>query len=120
MVLDVSLKVSLLYMIPATGYKSRNTTGWGNGTTTATLCDGQGAIIFSCDTSLPAAEKAASPIHAENPSHNISVMHRDATFSSSVRSVVDACIAKHGRIDILVNNVGRSEPGGPAELIEEV
>lgn len=29
-------------------------------------------------------------------------------------------MAKHGRIDILVNNVGRSEPGGPAEMTEEV
>lgn len=29
-------------------------------------------------------------------------------------------MAKHGRIDILVNNVGRSEPGGPAEMPEEV
>ena len=35
-------------------------------------------------------------------------MHGDATSSASVRSVVDACMAKHGRIDILVNNVGRS------------
>ncbi|KAK3173316.1 hypothetical protein OEA41_006645 [Lepraria neglecta] len=107
-------------MIPATGHDSRNTTGWGNGTTTIRLFARQGAIIFRCNISLPAAEKAASPIRAENPSHNISVMHGDATSSSSVRSVVDACIAKYGRIDILVNNVGRSEPGGPPELTEEV
>lgn len=26
---------------------------------------------------------------------------------------------KYGRIDVLVNNVGKSEPGGPAELSEE-
>ena len=32
---------------------------------------------------------------------------------------VDACMSKHGRIDILVNNVGKSEPGGPAELSED-
>jgi NAD(P)-dependent dehydrogenase (short-subunit alcohol dehydrogenase family) len=29
-------------------------------------------------------------------------------------------VAKHGRSDILVNKVGRSEPGGPAEISEEV
>ncbi|CAG9953470.1 unnamed protein product [Clonostachys rosea f. rosea IK726] len=29
------------------------------------------------------------------------------------------CIAKYGRIDILINNVGRSEPGGPAEMSEK-
>jgi NAD(P)-dependent dehydrogenase (short-subunit alcohol dehydrogenase family) len=28
-------------------------------------------------------------------------------------------MAKHGRVDILINNVGKSEPGGPAELSEE-
>lgn len=28
-------------------------------------------------------------------------------------------MSKHGRIDILVNNVGKSEPGGPAELSEQ-
>lgn len=28
-------------------------------------------------------------------------------------------MSKHGRVDILVNNVGRSEPGGPAELSEQ-
>ena len=38
----------------------------------------------------------------------VTAMHGDATSSASVRSVVDACMAKHGRIDILVNNVGRS------------
>ena len=27
---------------------------------------------------------------------------------------------KHGRIDILINNVGKSEPGGPAEMTEQV
>jgi NAD(P)-dependent dehydrogenase (short-subunit alcohol dehydrogenase family) len=29
-------------------------------------------------------------------------------------------MAKHGRIDILINNVGRSEPGSPATMLEEV
>ena len=47
-------------------------------------------------------------------------MYGDATSSSSCQKVIEACMAKHGRIDILVNNVGRSEPGGPAEMSEEV
>ena len=29
-------------------------------------------------------------------------------------------MSKHGRIDILINNVGKSEPGGPAELSEQI
>lgn len=94
--------------------------GWGNGTTIATLFARQGASVFGCDISLDAAERAASQIRAESQSHEITVMYGDATSSASCKEVVDACMAKYGRIDILVNNVGRSEPGGPAEMSEEV
>lgn len=94
--------------------------GWGNGTTIATLFARQGALIFGCDISLAAAERAATQICTESPSHQVDVIHGDATSSTSCQKVVDACMTKHGRIDILVNNVGRSEPGGPAEMSEDV
>ena len=108
MVLDVSLKVALHRALLAMSHKLRNPTGWGNGTTIATLFARQGATIFGCDISLPAAERAASSINAEIKADVVTAMHGDATSSASVRSVVEACMAKHGRIDILVNNVGRS------------
>ena len=38
----------------------------------------------------------------------------------SCKGFVNACLEKHGQIDILINNVGRSEPGGPAEMAEDV
>lgn len=47
-------------------------------------------------------------------------MDGDAASSASCKEVVDACMAKYGRIDILVDNVGRVKPGGPAEMSEEV
>ena len=47
-------------------------------------------------------------------------MHGDATSSNSAREVVEACIAKHGRRYLLVSNVGRSAPGAPVEMSEEV
>lgn len=94
--------------------------GWGNGLTIATLFARQGAILFGCDLSLDAAETSRSQILAENPKTDITVMHGDATYSSSMKQFVDACMAKHGRIDILVNNVGRSEPGDPASMSEEI
>ena len=94
--------------------------GNSNGTSIATLFARQGAILFGCDISLPAAERAAERIRSESSEHQVSVVYGDVTLSSSCQQVVQACIAKHGRIDILVNNVGRSEPGGPAEMSEEV
>ena len=45
---------------------------------------------------------------------------QDVTKSDHCKACFDACMAKHGRIDILINNVGKSEPGGPAEMTEEV
>ena len=111
---DLTGKVALITGIGCIGE------GWGNGTTIATLFCRQGAVLFGCDISLDAAERAASQIRAESPSHEISVMYGDATSSASCKEVVDACMAKYGRIDLLVNNVGRSEAGGPAEMSEEV
>ncbi|KAI4133530.1 MAG: hypothetical protein LQ347_002152 [Umbilicaria vellea] len=111
---DLTGKVALVTGIGCIGE------GWGNGTTIATLFARQGASVFGCDISLDAAERAASQIRAESPSHEILVIYGDATSSASCKEVVDACMAKYGRIDILVNNVGRSEPGGPAEMSQEV
>ena len=39
---------------------------------------------------------------------------------AQVRAITEACRKKFGRIDILVNNVGRSERGGPAEMSEAI
>jgi len=94
--------------------------GWGNGVAIATLFARQGAIIFGCDLFLDAAETTKSKILAENPKTDITVMHADVTSSTSMKGFVEACMSKHRRIDILVNNVGRSEPGDPASISEEV
>ena len=40
----------------------------------------------------------------------------DVTDRFAVRGWVQNCYGKHGRIDVLVNNVGRSEFGGPATM----
>ncbi|MCJ1471721.1 hypothetical protein MMC13_000361, partial [Lambiella insularis] len=111
---DLTDKVALITGIGCIGE------GWGNGTTIATLFARQGAILVGSDIDLAAAERAAAQIRAESSSHQVSVMYGDATSSASCTEVVDACMAKHGRLDILVNNVGRGEPGGPAEMSEEV
>jgi NAD(P)-dependent dehydrogenase (short-subunit alcohol dehydrogenase family) len=44
----------------------------------------------------------------------------DVTDASAVSAMVDACVKRFGRVDILVNNVGGSAPGGAVEMSEEV
>ncbi|KAF4478252.1 3-oxoacyl-[acyl-carrier-protein] reductase FabG [Colletotrichum fructicola] len=91
---------------------------WGNGAATSRLLAKQGAKIFGCDLYLEPAQHTQKRIVAEGG--DVTVVAADVTNDESVKSAVDACLAKHGRIDILINNVGRSEPGGPAEMTEKV
>jgi hypothetical protein len=44
----------------------------------------------------------------------------DVTSSSSVQAMVEKALQAFGRIDVLINNVGGSAPGGPIEMSEEV
>lgn len=44
----------------------------------------------------------------------------DVMQSTAVAEVVAQCLARFGRIDVLVNNVGGSAAGGPVEMSEEV
>ncbi|KAK5682571.1 hypothetical protein LTS10_005699 [Elasticomyces elasticus] len=123
---DLSNKVVLITGIGCIGE------GWGNGTTMATLFARQGGIVFGCDLNLEAANKAAEQIRKDPEAANhpcrksnssvVDVLQQstDVTKSSHCQAFFDACMTKHGRIDILINNVGKSEPGGPAEMTEEV
>ena len=40
------------------------------------------------------------------------------TDSAAVKAIMDAVAGKHGRIDVLHNNVGYATMGGPIELDE--
>lgn len=92
--------------------------GWGNGRATAFRFIEEGAKVFAVDRSESALEETVqrtAELGAELPTHIC-----DVTDSASVKAMVDACIEKFGRIDILVNNVGGSAAGGPVEMSEEV
>src|SRR5208282_5644095 len=45
--------------------------------------------------------------------------HRDVSRADDVAAVVEVCIAAFGRVDVLHNNVGIVEVGGPVETTEE-
>ncbi|CAD0107151.1 unnamed protein product [Aureobasidium uvarum] len=92
--------------------------GWGIGAATAILMARQGAKIFGGNRTKASTLSTQSAI--EEVGGVCDIVECDVTDSNSVKGLVDACMAKHGRIDILVNNVGRSEPGSPATMSPEV
>ena len=92
--------------------------GWGNGKATAVLLARQGAKVFAIDRNLTAAEETRGLIEQEK---GACIAHQcDMTVSAEVEAAVAACVARFGRIDILVNNVGGSAPGDPVTMTEEV
>ena len=92
--------------------------GWGNGKAIAVLLARQGASVFGCDLNLEAAEATRDLIRKEGGVAEVQTC--DVTQAVDVKKLVDACMARFGRIDILVNNVGRSEPGDPVTMAESV
>ena len=92
--------------------------GWGNGKATATLFARQGATVIGIDRNLEAAAETKRIIESEGGRCEVTTC--DARDGAAVAEFVSGVAARHGRIDILVNNVGQSEPGGPVEMDEDV
>lgn len=92
---------------------------WGNGAATAKVFAESGSKIFGCDLDLKAAEATRTRIHEEIKDAQIEVVQADVTKRSEVEALVAKCIERYGRIDVLVCNVGKSAPGGPAEMTDE-
>ena len=91
--------------------------GWGNGKATATLFAREGAHVVCVDYNPAAADETVAIINGEGNSASPAIC--DVTKSDQVANVVAAIIKKHGRIDVLHNNVGYATMGGPIELTEE-
>jgi NAD(P)-dependent dehydrogenase (short-subunit alcohol dehydrogenase family) len=92
--------------------------GWGNGKAIAVLLARQGASVYGCDLNLQAAQATRQLILDEGG--QAEVQAADVTNDGAVSQLVEACLQRFGRIDILVNNVGRSEPGDPVAMSEAV
>jgi NAD(P)-dependent dehydrogenase (short-subunit alcohol dehydrogenase family) len=88
--------------------------GWGNGRATAVRFVEEGASVFAADRDAASMEETV----ARAP--GIATHVCDVTRGKEVAAMVDACVKRFGRVDILVNNVGGSAPGGPVEMTEEV
>lgn len=91
--------------------------GWGNGKATAVLFAREGARILAVDISIEAAEETKAIIEREGGT--CAVHAADVSRGDDVRALIERCIRLHGRIDILHNNVGVLDSGGPVETSEE-
>ena len=92
--------------------------GWGNGRATAVLLARQGARVFCTDLHREGLEETMRLLAAEGFS---AVAHAsDATDSAAVAEAMAECAARLGGLDLLVNNVGGSAPGGAEDMAEEV
>ncbi len=90
--------------------------GWGNGKAVAVSFAREGAKVFAVDINPDAAEETAGIIAGEGG--ECTVHKTDVSSNGDVAEMVEACLAKYGRIDVLHNNVGIVEPGGPEEIGE--
>lgn len=93
--------------------------GWGNGRATAILFAREGAKIFAIDKDMASLAETVAELERDGEEFDTCVC--DVTNSASIKSMVDSCMARFGRIDILVNNVGGGgQVAGAVELPEEV
>lgn len=88
--------------------------GWGNGKAIAVVLARRGATVIGLDVDLDAASVTGEIIDGEGGTFY--AVQCNATDPSDVQETFEAIDARFGRIDILVNVVGRSEPGGPVDM----
>ncbi|MFY9511420.1 MAG: SDR family oxidoreductase, partial [Rubrivivax sp.] len=92
--------------------------GWGNGRAIAVRLAEEGATVFAVDRDPARLEETLA--RAGNAAGSLHPWACDVTRSDSLAAMVAECLARFGRIDVLVNNVGGSAAGGPVEMDEAV
>ncbi|MBT5263310.1 MAG: SDR family oxidoreductase [Rhodospirillaceae bacterium] len=91
--------------------------GWGNGKATAVAFAREGATVIAVDVNEAAALETVAIIKQEGNQAEAQTL--DVTKSAETARLVTDIAARHGRIDVLHNNVGIGAMGGPIELSEE-
>ena len=89
--------------------------GWGNGKAAAVLYAIEGARVVVVDARKDAAQETADIIGQAGG--QAIAMSGDAAAEKDVARVVKACMTKHGRIDVLHNNVGGQGTGRTLDTI---
>ena len=88
-----------------------NAAGGGAGRVIARSFVASGAQVVACDVD----EAAVRALGDEAP--GLHAMVADAGDEAAVRAVVEAMLARHGGVDVVVNNVGIAGPTAPVEEI---
>ena len=91
--------------------------GIGNGKATAVVFAREGAKVMAVDYNLEAAEETRRLIDEEGG--DCLTFKADVSRAGDCQSMVETCLQKFGRIDILHNNVGIVQWGGVVETDEE-
>ena len=91
----------------------------GNGRATALRFAQEGASVFLVDRRLDSAQDTLDLVKKED---GVGVAHEaDVTSEHACAAMIDACVKRFGRVDILHNNVGiGAGDRGPANMTEEV
>ena len=91
--------------------------GWGNGKAAAVLFAREGARVLAVDIDAGAVSETAGIIAGEGGT--VETFVADVSRADQVRAMVDACLDRFGRIDVLHNNVGIVAPKPTAEVSED-
>ena len=92
--------------------------GWGNGRAIATLLARQGAKVIGTDLNFKAAKNTQDFILKEN--NKCEIYEVNMSDEKAVDTFFANVTKEYERVDILVNNVGRSEPGDPENMNYDV
>ena len=77
-------------------------------------CAKEGAIVYMAARNLELAKQKAEELNAEGLC--VKVVYNDATKKETYKSMVEEVIKQEGRIDVLVNNFGTSNPKTDLDL----
>lgn len=91
--------------------------GWGNGRAAAVIFAQEGASVFAVDRADEPMRETVALAQANGDTLHTHTC--DVTDSAAVAAMVQACVKRFGRVDVLLNNVGGSERGGPVALSED-
>ena len=91
--------------------------GIGNGKATAIVFAREGARVMLVDINLKAAEETRKFI--DNEGGTTIAYAVDVSKSADVKKMIDTCVQKFGRLDVLHNNVGIGQWGDVIETPEE-